>query len=201
MDGCNEINHIKEDFKFVALLKACAKKKNLCEGTKLHGDILKRRGLLEKSPYLACTLISMYAKCGMIAKAQAVLDHLPYRNVVCWNALLAGYGQHGQGEEALKCFERMKKEGFSPNAITYLCILKACCSGGAIRNGQVIHANIVEIGLDGNHVVGSSIVGMYASSGFFIDANNVFDKILNRDVVSWTALIGGYFWICPARAR
>ena len=62
MDGCNEINHIKEDFKFVALLKACAKKKNLCEGTKLHGDILKRRGLLEKSPYLACILIIMHSR-------------------------------------------------------------------------------------------------------------------------------------------
>ena len=65
----------KEDFNIVALVKACAKKKDLCNGTRLHDEILKR-GLLGKSPFLASTLISMYARCGVLVKAQSVLEEL-----------------------------------------------------------------------------------------------------------------------------
>eukprot|EP00250_Pteridium_aquilinum_P020920 c24989_g2_i2 orf=106-573(+) len=44
---------------FVALLRACAKNRDLYRGTKLHNDVL-RRGLLEKC---SGNLVTMYAKC------------------------------------------------------------------------------------------------------------------------------------------
>eukprot|EP00250_Pteridium_aquilinum_P009235 c18531_g2_i1 orf=242-409(+) len=47
---------------FVALLRACAKSKDLHTGTRIHADILTR-GLLEKSSYVANSIVSMYAKC------------------------------------------------------------------------------------------------------------------------------------------
>ena len=75
-------------FAFVDLLKACAKQKDLCEGIRLHDDILKL-GLIAKNPYISSSLISMYAKCGWHAKAQQVLDELSVRDVVAWNALIA----------------------------------------------------------------------------------------------------------------
>ena len=48
------------------------------------------------------------------------------RDVVAWNAIISGYAQHGHGEEALNCFETMKSEGFSPDAITFTSVLNAC---------------------------------------------------------------------------
>eukprot|EP00250_Pteridium_aquilinum_P020918 c24989_g1_i1 orf=42-401(+) len=45
---------------FVALLRACAKHKDLCRGSRVHDDIL-RRGLLQKC---SDALVTMYAKCG-----------------------------------------------------------------------------------------------------------------------------------------
>ena len=44
-------------------------------------DVVKN-GLLAKSPYVASMLISMYAKCGMVSKAQQVLEEIPIRDVV-----------------------------------------------------------------------------------------------------------------------
>eukprot|EP00250_Pteridium_aquilinum_P018977 c24248_g11_i1 orf=92-529(+) len=51
---------------FVALLRACAKKKDLQTGTRIHTDVLKR-GLLEKC---SDALVTMYAKCNALAKAK-----------------------------------------------------------------------------------------------------------------------------------
>ena len=55
--------------------KVCAKKKDLFKGSKLHDDIVNL-GMLEKSPYLATSLINMYAKCGALAKAKKVISDL-----------------------------------------------------------------------------------------------------------------------------
>eukprot|EP00250_Pteridium_aquilinum_P016958 c23385_g2_i1 orf=87-488(+) len=118
----------------VALLRACAMQKDLNKGTRVHADILKW-GLLQTSSYVANTLVSMYAKCGALAKAELVVDELPVRNVVCWSALIAGYAQHGRGEDALNCFNRMQGEGLFPNEVTFICILKACGSIGAADKG------------------------------------------------------------------
>eukprot|EP00250_Pteridium_aquilinum_P018534 c24122_g15_i1 orf=170-754(+) len=124
-----KIEAIHEDTAFVALLRACAEKKDLCRGAILHADVLKR-GLLERSSYVEGALVHMYAKCGALAKAQDLLVGLPVRDVYSWTQVMMGYAQKGQGHDALNCFEQMRHEGVSPDAVTFSCILKACGSIG-----------------------------------------------------------------------
>ena len=131
----------KSDFMFIDLLKDCAKKKNLYKGTRLHADILER-GLLEKSPYIASILISMYTKCGELAQAHQVLEELPIRNVFSWSALISGYVQQGQGHEALNCFEQMQNEGLSPDEVTFVCVLSACSHSGLLVEAQMLFGNM-----------------------------------------------------------
>eukprot|EP00250_Pteridium_aquilinum_P008479 c17983_g1_i2 orf=656-1027(+) len=116
---------IQEDAVFVTQLKACAIQRDLYKGSRLHANVLKG-GLLEKNIFIGSTLVNMYAKCGALAKAQQVVDELSAQNVVSWNTLIVGHTQHGQGEQAINCFERMQHEGLSPDATTFACILKAC---------------------------------------------------------------------------
>ena len=59
-----KMNNDEEAFRFVALLKACTTRKDISQGICVHTDIL-RKCLLEKNAYVASTLISMYAKCGV----------------------------------------------------------------------------------------------------------------------------------------
>eukprot|EP00250_Pteridium_aquilinum_P019334 c24391_g4_i1 orf=349-705(+) len=110
--------YFQEDITLVALLKACVKEKDLYKGSRLHADVLKR-GLLQENIFVGGTLVNLYAKAGALAKAQQVFDELLARDVVSWTALIAGYCEHGHGEEALNCFEQMKHEGPSPNAVTF----------------------------------------------------------------------------------
>jgi pentatricopeptide repeat protein len=181
-----------DDFTFVGLLNVCAKKKDLSRGRKLHHDIVNL-GILEKNPYLATSLINMYAKCGALAKAREVLTELPVQDVASWNALISGYVQQGLGNEAISCFEDIQNDGFSPDIITYICILKACALAGDISMGKKVHHKIVNKGLlDKDIMLGTALIDMYARCGDLKKAQDALEGLPMRNVVSWSALISGY---------
>ena len=182
----------KEGYAIMALLKICARKKDLYRGSELHAHILKK-GLLDKSPYLASPLINMYVKCGMFEKAQEVLEGLHVGDLVSWNVLISAYVSKRQIHEAFKCFERMQNDGFSPDAITFTCILKLCGSIKNIDKGREIHERVVRSGLLAKDIVlGTALVDMYAKCGMLAKAQEVLEELPFRNNVSWSALISGY---------
>lgn len=175
----------------MALLKACIMVSNLEIGTTLHGEIA-RRGLLERDIFVGSSLVDMYAKCGCLSKAQEVFDKLPERDVVLWTTLIGGYSEHGSGAEALACAKLMQLEGISLDAVTIVCCLRACSSLGAKEMGQEIHTDIAKKALETELLVGNSLVDMYARCGSLATAQDLFDKLPVRNVVSWNALMTGY---------
>ncbi|MCO5578027.1 hypothetical protein L7F22_031865 [Adiantum nelumboides] len=98
------------DSALVASLKICAKEKDLRKGRLAHNELIRRR-LLMNNVFVGTSLINMYAKCGVLDIARQVFHELSEKNEVTWNTLLAGYAQHGRGEEALRCSEQMQDEG------------------------------------------------------------------------------------------
>lgn len=177
-------------FTYVCSLKACGGIGDMARGLKLHAEISKDG--LEENFHVCSTLVDMYAEFGLLVEARRVLDKLPVRNVVGWNALITGYVEHGLNEEVLECLEQMQAEGVSPNAITHVCSLKACSTIGAIEKGREIHASVNKMGLERDVYLGSILVDMYATCGSLEEAHNVFSQLPFQDVVSWTALIRGY---------
>ena len=176
----------------IALLKACAKKKDLHRGISLHGDMLKT-GLIGRNRYVRSTLISMYAKCGLVAKAQQVLEGLPIRDAITWNVLIAAYAQQGQCDAALNCFEQMQSEGLVPNVVTFISALRACGKTRMVYKGQKIHEEIVNKGLLKKHInLGNALVDMYAKCGAFTKAQEVLDDLPFQDVISWNSMIAAY---------
>ncbi|KAI5059723.1 hypothetical protein GOP47_0026042 [Adiantum capillus-veneris] len=177
---------------YVCILKACAVIKALDKGKQIHNEI-SRQGLLEESMELGNSLVDMYAKCGALPQAQNVLENLSSRDVVSWSALIAGFAQKGLGQQAVKCFEQMQQEGIAPNAVTYLCMLKACAAVGAIDKGKQIHEDVLKQGLlEQNIELGNALVDMYAKCGALQQAQSILEELPSRDVVSWNALITGY---------
>jgi pentatricopeptide repeat protein len=87
----------------------------------------------------------------------------------------------------------MLKEGFSPNSVTFIFILKACGTIGAIDNGKLVHDAIIHSGLlDKDIALGTALVDMHARCGMLVKALEVLEVIPVRNTVSWSALIGGY---------
>ncbi|KAH7296863.1 hypothetical protein KP509_26G041700 [Ceratopteris richardii] len=179
-------------FTYACILKACGIMKLVEIGMDIHNEISKQ-GLLRENVVLGTALIDMYCKCGLPSIAAKILDELSNRNVISWSALITGYVQQGRGEEALDCFQQMRKEGKHPDAVTYACILKACGMTNEIRRGEQIHDEVVNQGmLCKNVVLGTALVDMYAKCGLLMKAEEVLQELSNRGVVSWNALITGY---------
>ncbi|MCO5559459.1 hypothetical protein L7F22_013059 [Adiantum nelumboides] len=76
-------------------------------GKKFHNDITSHR-LLKEDVIHGTALVHMYAKCGVLQKAQKVLEELSFSNVVSSNALSAGDAQQGHSQEALPIYQKGK---------------------------------------------------------------------------------------------
>ncbi|KAJ7536749.1 hypothetical protein O6H91_12G080900 [Diphasiastrum complanatum] len=174
---------------YVVLLKACASIAALEQGKQLHSDII--RNGFESDVVVGSTLVDMYAKCRQIEDARKVFNNMRTRNLVSWNAIIAGYSRHGLGKEALDLYEEMK-EGVQPDIVTYVVILKACASIAALEQGKQLHLDIIRRGFESDVIVGNTLVDMYAKGRCIQDARRVFDNLQERDVVSWSAIIAGY---------
>lgn len=176
---------------FVAVLKACAIAEDLCSGREVHSDILR---LVDKpNVFVVNCLVSMYAKCGSLEDARTIFDDSPSKDVVTWTAMIAGYALHGLGQEALSLYETMQHQGMSPaDAVTFVCLLRACSTVGALHEGKKLHTQIRRRGFLADPLVANSLINMYAKSGSPEDARRVFDSLPARDVVTWNTMIAGY---------
>eukprot|EP01018_Ginkgo_biloba_P033672 Gb_37465 [translate_table: standard] len=116
-----------------SILPACANLVALHQGKEIHCYTIRNR--FESDVFAGTAIIDMYAKCGSIKNARQVFDKMPRRNVVSWNAMIAGYAMHGHGKEALQAFCLMREMGLKPNHITFTGVLSACSQAGLVDEG------------------------------------------------------------------
>jgi pentatricopeptide repeat protein len=124
--------------------------------------------------------------------AWGVFNKMPSRDVVSWTAMIFGHVKYGQGLKALELFRQMQQEGVQPNTVTFMGVLNACASLVALEEGRCAHEQIIQSGCESDVSVGSSLIDMYAKCGSMDDACRVFDKMVSRDVVSWTVMMLGH---------
>eukprot|EP01018_Ginkgo_biloba_P029482 Gb_12585 [translate_table: standard] len=177
-------------FTFPFVLKACAGLSSLQEGTEIHNDIVKFG--FGSDIFVGNSLVAMYAKCGNIEIARQVFDKMFKRNVVSWSALIAGYVHMGHSREALTLFNEMHLHGIKPNLVATVSVLPACSHISALQQGKQIHGHIIKCGFWSNVIVGNALVDMYAKCGSVDIARHVFDKLSERNVISWSTMIDGY---------
>ncbi|CAM6092218.1 unnamed protein product [Calypogeia fissa] len=174
---------------YLNILKACASPVALKWGNQIHECI--RHAGFDSDVRVGTALLKMYAKCGCIIEARQVFENLTSRDVITWTVMIGGLAQHGCGHEAYRLFCQMRREGFEPSAITYLSILNASASAGALEWVKEIHGHATKAGLESDLRVGNALVHMYAKSGSIDDAQVVFDRMEKRDVITWNVMIGG----------
>eukprot|EP01018_Ginkgo_biloba_P011610 Gb_41341 [translate_table: standard] len=179
-----------DQFTFGSIFKACGRLAALEQGKQTHGCIIKMG--LESHDFVASALLDFYAKCEEIEDAHQVFDKVSPRNVVSWSAMIAGYVQQDRDEEAFTLFYRMLREGLKPNHVTFASVLRACSSSAALEQGKQVHAYIIKNGLISHVVLRNALVDMYAKCGNVEEARLMFNKMSQRDVVSWTTMIEAY---------
>eukprot|EP00250_Pteridium_aquilinum_P021517 c25151_g3_i1 orf=396-3839(+) len=172
------------------VLKACGSIQDIHHGRLIHKDLAARR--LESDTYVANSLVGMYAECGDLEDASAVFIGFSARDLVTWNAMIAGYAQKGSNWCALEMFKDLLLEDLLPNEVTFSCILNACACTEFIEQGRLIHCQVCESDYHTDIVISNTLVNMYCKSGALDDAYLVLDQLRYQDVVAWNAMMAGY---------
>ncbi|PRQ47837.1 putative tetratricopeptide-like helical domain, DYW domain-containing protein [Rosa chinensis] len=108
--------------------------------------------------------------------------------------MISGYVRHQRPNEYLELYRMMqRRESSKSNKFTVSSVLAASAAIQSLRMGREIHGYITRTGLDSDEVVWSALSDMYGKCGSIEEARCVFDKMVNREVVTWTAMIGRYF--------
>ncbi|KAH9322662.1 hypothetical protein KI387_017301, partial [Taxus chinensis] len=71
-------------------------------------------------------------------------------------------------------------------------ILHVFAKIGVIEQAMDVYQSIMKSGFLSNIIVANALIDMYAKCGSIHDAHEVFDKMCQRDVVSWNVMIAGY---------
>ncbi|KAL0378233.1 UNVERIFIED_CONTAM: Pentatricopeptide repeat-containing protein [Sesamum radiatum] len=144
------------------------------------------------------SMVSGYAKVASVKTARTMFSKMVGRNVVSWNALIAGYTQNGDNEEALGLFLLLKRESVWPTHYTFGNLLNACANLADLKLGRQAHTHVLKQGFRFQHgpepdvFVGNSLIDMYMKCGSVEDGSRVFRNMIERDVVSFNAMIVGY---------
>lgn len=150
------------------------------------------------------TMVTGYSQVGKLNDALDLFEKMEEQkielDVVTWSAVIAGYAQRGHGYEALDVFRRMQLSGSEPNAVTLVSLLSGCASVGSLIHGQETHCYAIKCILNHHNgdlgddmMVINALIDMYAKCKSIRTARSMFDLVPPRDrnVVTWTAMIGG----------
>lgn len=181
----------------ISLLSACAAVGALLQGKEIHAYVLRRLMKWNVDDLMVKNgLIDMYSKCKSANVARLIFNSvlLAERNVVTWTVMIGGYGQHGDANDALELFSQMLQIGNPmPNAFTISCALMACVRLSALRFGKQIHAYVLRNCYEAAMLfIANCLIDMYSKCGDIDAARTVFDRMSQRNSVSWTSLMTGY---------
>jgi len=75
-------------------------------------------------------MITGYAQNRLLDMALKLFNEMPQRNLVSWNAVIVGFAQSGNGEEALQSFRQMQLANVRADSKTFSSILQVCAGLG-----------------------------------------------------------------------
>ncbi|PWA52216.1 hypothetical protein CTI12_AA456980 [Artemisia annua] len=175
---------------FSCILSTCAEITALELGYQLHAQLVKVG--LRSGWYVGNALLSTYCKCGNIDEANAIFEEISDKDIVSWNTIIAGYARHGFGQEALRVFESMKRNGVKPDQVTMVGVLSACSHSGLVDRGtHYFYTMNRDYGIAANSKHYTCMIDLLGRAGRLDDAQNLMKSMpFEPDAATWGALLG-----------
>ena len=173
------------------ILPACASLAALERGREIHGHILRNQFSLDR--HVANALVDMYVKCGALGLARLIFDMIPKKDLVSWTVMIAGYGMHGYGSEAIAAFSEMRNSGIEPDEVSFISILYACSHSGLLDEGwEFFNMMRNNCGIEPKLEHYACMVDLLARTGNLSKAYRFIEMMpIEPDATIWGALLCG----------
>ncbi|CAN1805165.1 Pentatricopeptide repeat-containing protein At2g03880, mitochondrial [Linum perenne] len=171
-------------FTYSSVLRACTSVSHLAQ---LHCSIFKHG--LESDVFVRSALIDAYSNWGRLETALSVFDEMVTADLVVWNSIIAAFAHNSDGHKAMDLFKRMKRSGFMPEQSSLTSVLTACTSLALLELGRQVHVHVFKY--DQDLILNNALLDMYCKCGSLEDANAIFTRMVDKDVISWSTMIAG----------
>ena len=178
----------------VVMLSGASRAGNLGHGMALHA-VAAKRCLDTDHLSLWNALIDMYAKCGDFYSSEVVFQRMmPCRDTTSWNSVISGSIFNGLAEVSASYFKEMTRSIFQPDEVSLSSVLSACSRLDDLFSfGESVHSCAVKLGYEdtASCSVANSLMTFYSEFRLPESAVKVFASTLNKNLVSWNAMIKG----------
>ncbi|XP_050231389.1 pentatricopeptide repeat-containing protein At2g17210 isoform X1 [Mercurialis annua] len=146
----------------------------------------------ESNDIVISSLIDAYAKCNLIELSWKIFSRTRRRDVILWSTMIAGFAHCGKPDEAIAVFRNMSDTTENPNVVTVVNLLEACSVAAELKRSKWAHAIAIRRGLTEEVTVGTAILDMYSKCGEIEASRKAFNQIPQKNIVTWSAMIGAY---------
>uniref|UniRef100_A0A2N9IEP9 DYW domain-containing protein n=1 Tax=Fagus sylvatica TaxID=28930 RepID=A0A2N9IEP9_FAGSY len=158
----------------------------------LHAQIILHGLSNEKLTLGKVVSFCAIADTGDLEYARLVFEKIPEPNKFMYNSLIRGYSNCDDPIKAILLYRKMIGSGHSPNEFTLPFVLKACTRKLAYWEAVIVHGQAIKLGIGYQVCVQNALINVYVVCGSSRYAQQVFDDISDRTLVSWNSMIGGY---------
>ncbi|GFZ06162.1 pentatricopeptide repeat (PPR-like) superfamily protein [Actinidia rufa] len=150
----------------------------------IHHPSVARRLLFAAAAAATTTATTTYA--------HSTFTRLQDPNSTVYNAMIRAYANGPTPQNAITVYTQMMNDCVVPDKYTFTSALKGCSRIRGVEEGKQFHAHVVKIGTGSDLIVGNTLVHLYDKCGCFEVAREVLDRMPQRDVISWKAILSAY---------
>ncbi|KAL7603122.1 hypothetical protein Lser_V15G17205 [Lactuca serriola] len=210
-----KVETFKQLFRFIASHSFCSLKSNiptnpnrktlnqllnqrppLLQLKQVHAQVITQS--LSSYSIMIDSLIHCYLSTNSLSFARTLFDQYPDYPppILLWNLVIRSYSKLQNSPEPIYLFRQLNaiKENplIAPDKFTFTFLITSCTQQNSELHGMIVHGIIIKNGHVNNLYIGNSLINLYAVFHKLHDARKVFDEMPERDVFSWTSLLGGH---------
>ena len=135
-------------------------------------------------------IAGVYNKIGQYHRTQDLFSLLEEPDIVSWNILIAACARNGDYKEVFELFKHMQMAQIYPDNYTVVSLLSVCTKLCNLALGSSIHGFIIKTDFKFcDTFVFNVLIDMYGKCGCIESSLKIFNKIIERNIITWTALI------------
>ncbi|XP_009383035.2 pentatricopeptide repeat-containing protein At1g05750, chloroplastic-like [Musa acuminata AAA Group] len=161
-----------------------------CDGLDLARQLFDEMPKKDRVSYNS--LLDGYVKSCDFDEAERLLRIIPDWNVISWSTLFNGFVRNQMFSRGIRFFQQMQKLGVEPDDCSVVSLLVVYANYELAQHGKSVHGLLLRRWRQIPLHVSNALVNFYCKCGLLDAAAKVFERTMEKDLISWNTLISGF---------